>query len=218
MRAVPSAKSIEEMDYNEAAELAYFGAKVLHPRTIEPVRRKGIPLVVKNSFDPDARGTIIRGQRTNGGHFEIGGGEVRTGHRQGVFIRDSVSAQPHLSIGGVISDAAANSYAVSTSLSTLAMVIPSSAAEEVRRRIDALKEPQVEKVNVKSRISLICCVGDNLLNTPGVSARVFAKVAEVGANIELISEGASDVALNFVVPSEKAQDVVRAIHNTFIGG
>lgn len=218
-RAVPSAKSIEEMDYNEAAELAYFGAKVLHPRTIEPVRRKGIPLVVKNSFDPDARGTIIRGQRINGG-VTLRSVAVKSDLSIVKVYSSEIVYQPGLisRLVGVISDAAVNSYAVSTSLSTLAMVIPSTAAEEVKRRIDALNEPQVEKVSVKSKISLICCVGDNLLNTPGVSARVFAKVAEVDANIELISEGASDVALNFMVPSEKAQDVVRAIHNAFIGG
>ncbi len=218
-RTVASAKCIWEMDYNEAAELAYFGAKVLHPRTIEPVRRKGIPLVVKNSFDPDARGTIIRGQRTNGGDT-LRSVAVKSDLSIVKVYSSEIVYQPSLisRLVGVISDAAVNTYAVSTSLSTLAMVIPTPAAEEVKRRMDALKEPQVEKLNVKGNVSLICCVGDNLLNTPGVSARVFAKVAEAGANIELISEGASDVALNFVVPSEKAQDVVRAIHNTFIGG
>lgn len=218
-RAVRSAKSIEEMDYNEAAELAYFGAKVLHPRTVEPVRRKGIPLVVKNSFDPQARGTLIRGQRANGGDT-LRSVAVKSDLSIVKVYSSEIVYQPSLisRLVAVISDAAVNTYAVSTSLSTLAMVIPTTAAEEVKRRIDSLHEPQVEKLSVKGNMSLICCVGDNLLNTPGVSARVFAKVAEVGANIELISEGASDVALNFMVPSDKAQDVVRAIHNTFIGG
>ncbi len=68
-RAVPEARTIKEMDYGEAAELAYFGAKVLHPRTIEPVRRKNIPLVVKNTFNPDDPGTIIRGLKTKNGEI-----------------------------------------------------------------------------------------------------------------------------------------------------
>ncbi len=76
----------------------------------------------------------------------------------------------------------------------------------------------MEKLKVKGNVSLICCVGDNMINMPGVAAKVFATVAEMGANIEMISEGASDVALNFVVPSDKALDVVRSIHGTFIGG
>jgi aspartate kinase len=119
---------------------------------------------------------------------------------------------------GTISDAAVNTSAVSTSLSTLAMVIPTPAVDEVLKRIDSLGEQQVEKLTVKGNVSLICCVGDNMLNMPGVSAKVFSAVADIGANIEMISEGASDVALNFVVPSEKAMDVVRSIHRTFIGG
>lgn len=132
------------MDHNEAAELAYFGAKVLHPRTIEPVRRKGILLVVKNSFDPDARGTIIRGQRINGG-VTLRSVAVKSDLSIVKVYSSEIVYQPGLisRLVGVISDAAVNSYAVSTSLSTLAMVIPSTAAEEVKRRIDALNEPQV---------------------------------------------------------------------------
>jgi aspartate kinase len=119
---------------------------------------------------------------------------------------------------GSISDAAVNTYAVSTSLSTLAVVIPTPAVDEVIRRIESLNEQQVEKLNVKGNVSLICCVGDNMINMPGVATKVFATVAGMGANIEMISEGASDVALNFVVPSDQALDVVRIIHGTFIGG
>lgn len=59
-RVVKDAFTIHEMDYSEAAELAYFGAKVLHPRTVEPVRKRGIPLAVKNTFNPESKGTIIR--------------------------------------------------------------------------------------------------------------------------------------------------------------
>lgn len=218
-RAVPSAKCIEEMDYNEAAELAYFGAKVLHPRTVEPVRRKGIPLMVKNTFNPEARGTLIRAHKTNGGDV-LTSVAVKCDLSIVKVYSSEIVYQPGLisRLVGAISDAAVNTYAVSTSLSTLAMVIPTPAVDEVLRRIDSLGEQQVEKLTVKGNVSLICCVGENLLNVQGVSARVFSSVADIGANIEMISEGASDVALNFVVPSDKAMDVVRKIHSTFIGG
>lgn len=218
-RAVPTAKCINEMDYNEAAELAYFGAKVLHPRTVEPVRRKGIPLMVKNTFNPDARGTLIRAQKSNNGDI-LTSVAVKCDLSIIKVYSSEVVYQPGLisRLVGAISDAAVNSYAVSTSLSTLAMVIATPAVDEVLKRIDSLGEQQVEKLTVKGNVSLICCVGDNMLNVPGVSAKVFSAVADIGANIEMISEGASDVALNFVVPSDKALDVVRSIHRTFIGG
>jgi aspartate kinase len=218
-RAVPTAKCIDEMDYNEAAELAYFGAKVLHPRTVEPVRRKGIPLMVKNTFNPDARGTLIRAQKSNNSDI-LTSVAVKCDLSIIKVYSSEIVYQPSLisRLVGAISDAAVNTYAVSTSLSTLAVVIPTPAVDEVLKRIDSLGEQQVEKLTVKGNVSLICCVGDNMLNVPGVSAKVFSSVADIGANIEMISEGASDVALNFVVPSDKALDVVRSIHKTFIGG
>ncbi len=218
-RAVPSAKCIGEMDYNEAAELAYFGAKVLHPRTVEPVRRKGIPLMVKNTFNPEARGTLIRKQKSDSGDI-LTSVAVKCDLSIVKVYSSEIVYQPGLisRLVGAISDAAVNTYAVSTSLSTLAMVIPTPSVDEVLRKIDSLGEQQVEKLTVKGNVSLICCVGDNMLNVPGVSAKVFSAVADIGANIEMISEGASDVALNFIVPSEKAMDVVRSIHGTFISG
>ncbi len=218
-RAVTGAKCIDEMDYNEAAELAYFGAKVLHPRTIEPVRRKSIPLMVKNTFNPEAKGTLIRAQKTNGGDI-LRSVAVKCDLSIVKVYSSELVYQPSLisRLVGSISDAAVNIYAVSTSLSTLAVVVPTPAVDKVLKSIDSLNEQQVEKLKIKGNVSLICCVGDNMINMPGVAAKVFATVAEMGANIEMISEGASDVALNFVVPSDKALDVVRSIHGTFIGG
>jgi aspartate kinase len=218
-RAVTGARTIDEMDYSEAAELAYFGAKVLHPRTIEPVRRKNIPLRVKNTFNPGAQGTLIRRQKSNGGDL-LRSVAVKCDLSIVKVYSSEIVYQPGLisRLVGSISDAAVNTYAVSTSLSTLAVVIPTPSVDEVLKRIDSLKEQQIEKLTVKGNVALICCVGDNMINMPGVAAKVFVNVAEAGANIEMISEGASDVALNFVVPSEKSLDVVRSIHKTFIGG
>ena len=75
----------------------------------------------------------------------------------------------------------------------------------------------IESVTVKEDMTLICAVGDSMLENTGVAAKVFAAVAEVGANVEMISEGASDVALNFVVPSSRAIDVIRKLHERYIG-
>lgn len=218
-RAVPEARTVDEMDYGEAAELAYFGAKVLHPRTIEPVRRKGIPLLVRNTFDPDGRGTLIRSQKCNSP--EMLRSVAAKGDLSIIKIYSSeIVYNPGLisRLIGSVSEAAVNTYAISTSLSTLAVALPSSAMTGVLRRLEALQESQIEKMTVKHNVSLICCVGDNMINTFGVAARVFATVSESGANVEMISEGASDVALNFLVPSDRAGDVVRSIHRTFIGG
>ena len=79
-----------------------------------------------------------------------------------------------------------------------------------------MMKEDIESVTVKEDMALICAVGDSLLENTGVAAKVFAVVAEIGANVEMISEGASDVALNFVVPSSRAIDVIRKLHEMYI--
>jgi aspartate kinase len=217
-RLVPEAKMIEEMNYREAAELAYFGAKVLHARTMEPARLRNIEIRVRNTFRPEGKGTLV--------------------HRLSApskYLLRSVAVQPDLSIIKVysseivydpglvckiinsISGRGVNSYAISTSLSTLAMAIHSSAVNDALASLTALKDAQIERVKVKENVCLICAVGDNMIDTPGVAARIFDAVELAGGNVEMISEGASDVALNFVVPSHAVPEVVRKLHSTFIG-
>ncbi|NLI73744.1 MAG: aspartate kinase [Euryarchaeota archaeon] len=218
-RIVPEARTVDEMDYGEAAELAYFGAKVLHPRTVEPVRQKSIPLIVKNTFNPDGHGTLVRNQKCNS--TEIVRSVASKGDLSIIKIYSSeIVYNPGLisRLIASVSEAAVNTYAISTSLSTLAVVLPTPAIPCVLSKLNALHENQIEKMTVKNNVSLICCVGDNMINTFGVAAKVFSTVSATGANVEMISEGASDVALNFMVPSEMAEDVIRSIHRKFIGG
>ncbi len=218
-RIVPSARTIREMDYGEAAELAYFGARVLHPRTIEPARKRKIVVMVKNTFHPDGEGTKIH--------------ELRASRNE---LLRSVAVKSDLSILKVysseivynpslvakllesVSEDGVSTYAISTSLSTLAIALPSGAAKRVCDKISKLEMGQIEKVRIKDNVSLICTVGDDLINHMGAAAMIFDAAMEAKANIEMISEGASDVALNFAVPSEQANDVVIRIHERFIAG
>jgi aspartate kinase len=216
-RVVPAARTIKEMDYGEAAELAFFGAKVLHPRTIEPARRKKILVKVKNTFDPAAEGTSISDSKKNGERL-LKSVAVKSDLAVVKVYSSEIVYNPGLVMHllATVSENGSAAYAISTSLSTLAFAVPSSSARSICERIRRSGE-EVEKVTVKENVSLICAVGDDLINRTGASAMVFREAAEVEANIEMISEGASDVALNFVVPSEKANDVVRRLHSKFIG-
>lgn len=217
-RLVEAAETIEEMNYTEAAELAYFGAKVLHARTMEPARQKNIEIKVRNTFNPRGKGTTIH--RLRG---------------PGKGLLRSVALKPNLSIVKIysseivydpqlvckiinsISGSGVNTYAISTSLSTLAVVIHSSAVGDALASLNSLEESQIERIKVKDNVCLVCAVGDNMINIPGVAARIFDAVEHAGANLEMISEGASDVALNFVVPSYAAPSVMRKLHSMFIG-
>jgi len=216
-RVVPSARTIREMDYGEAAELAFFGAKVLHPRTIEPARKKKILVKVKNTFEPGAEGTCIRDSRLNGDCL-LKSVAVKSDLAVVKVYSSEIVYNPGLVMHllATVSENGSAAYAISTSLSTLAFAVPSSSAKGICERIRRSGE-EVEKVTIKDNVSLVCAVGDDLINRTGASAKVFQEAAEAEANIEMISEGASDVALNFVVPSEKANEVVRRLHSKFIG-
>ena len=197
-RIVEGAVKIDEMNFGEAAELAYFGAKVLHPRTIEPVRLKHIPLKVKNSFRPEEPGTLIHHLR-----------------RSSDRLLKSVAAKTDLSIITIssaeiayrpamvariiekIADINVIIYSISTSLSTVAFLVHNNDVKLTLRQLNGLSGGDIERIDVKNNVALI--------------------VKEAEANVEMISEGASDVSLNFVVPMSKVVDVVRALHDKYIG-
>ncbi len=217
-RIVPDAVTIEEMNFSEAAELAYFGAKVLHPRTIEPARMKHIGVKIKNSYHPENFGTHIHNLR-----------------RKSDTRLKSVAMKSDLSIITVksgelayrikliakivdrIGDADIPVYAISTSLSTIAFLVHNNDITKILGAMGPIKG-DIEGIDVKSDVTLICTVGDDMLDQKGISGDVFGAVKDAGANVEMISEGASDVSLNFVVPTESALQVVRCIHKRFITG
>jgi aspartate kinase len=217
-RIVKGARTITEMDYGEAGELAYFGAKVLHPRAIEPVRRKHIKMLVKNTFNPEGKGTTIHNLRSPGKDLLRSVAMKSDLSIVKVYSSEIVYYPRFVSnLLSSISDNGVNTYAISTSLSTLAVVVPSSDLQQVIKSINAAGENRIEKLTVKDKVSLICAVGDDMIDVRGVAAKIFGAVDQAEANVELISEGASDVALNFVVPANRAVEVVKKLHESFIG-
>ena len=218
-RVVPEAIVIDEMNFGEAAELAYLGAKVLHPRTVEPVRMKHIPVKVKNSARPERPGTLIHHLRAP--KNEMLRSVAMKADLSVITVSSSeIAYRPRMvaRIIDKIADAGVVVYAISTSLSTVALLIHNLDVKETLKHLNLLDPTDIERIDVKSNMALICAVGDDLLRRCGVSAEIFGAVYEAGANVELISEGASDVSLNFVVPTDMAIGVVRSLHRKFVGG
>ncbi len=217
-RIIKDAIKIEEMTFGEAAELAYFGAKVLHPRTIEPVRIKHIPLKVRNSFRPEEPGTLIHNLRKKGKGLLK---SVATKNDLAIVTVSSaeIAYRPELvsMIIGKIAEENIIIYSISTSLSTIAMLISNDEVSSIIRRLNEFSGGIIERIDVKNNVSLVCCVGDDLLSKCGVTGDIFTAVKEAGVNVEMISEGASEVSLNFVVPMGMVMDVVAALHSKYIG-
>ena len=218
-RIVPDAICIEEMNYGEAAELAYFGAKVLHPRTIEPARTKRITVKILNSFHPEKPGTTIRSVRKRTGSLVKS--VTNKSDMSVITIRcGEIAYSPEL-VAKIISNLGRHEiavYGISTSLSTLAFIIQNSDVPKIIGELKMMNEETIEGIDIKSDVALICVVGDDLLDKCGFSGDIFGAVKDVKANVEMISEGASDISLNFVVPAEQATDVVKIIHKKYVNG
>lgn len=216
-RLVKNAVTLAEMSFDEAAELTHFGAKVLHPMAIEPAKLKCIPLWIKNSYRPENPGTLIH--CINEERYEP--------------IR-SVATKLDLSILTLtikemlhkpmffakvlekLSEADICIYGVSTSLFSIALLVRNIDLERCLTLLNVSSDKSIEKINVKNNMTLICTVGDNLLNRCEFCGDIFDAIKNAGTNVEMISKGASNVTLNFVVSADYATKIIKTIHEKFI--
>jgi aspartate kinase len=217
-RLIPEAELIHQTSYEAAAELAYFGAKVLHARTVEPVEEVEIPIRIKNTFNPTAEGTwILQEAKETGKVFTAIAYKDKLAslrlYGPGLAFAPEIAAR----IVEVIAALDVNLYSLSTSASNFAMLVDQGEAERVQRSLEALKGGVVENVFRTDNLALVCCVGDRMASTPGIAARVFGAIGRAGINIEMISEGSSPVAVNFAVRGASLESAVRVLHKEFFG-
>ena len=209
-RVVPHAQTIERLSYSEAAELAYFGAKVLHPKTIQPAIENSIPVRICNSRDPAAQGTLVRSDA------ETSPRTIKAiAHKTGVTVIQITSLRMLGAYGFlralfevfdrhrmVVDVVTTSEVSVSLSLDE-ADALPAVVAEL----------EQLGTVNVKKGQAIICVVGEGLRGTPGIAARAFSTISDI--NVSLISQGASPINFTFVVYEGRVQEVVTRLHEEF---
>lgn len=222
-RLVPGARTIAEVSYREAAELAYFGAKVLHPKTLRPVLQRGIPLWIRNTFAPEKSGTKIT--------------PAGTPNSSGVTALTAVSDAALITVGGPgvagVSDVLGRTFAAtrelradvllisqSSSQNDICLVVPSSLAkrtvEELRREFaQDLAYQQVEHINIDSTVAIITVVGKNIRGISGIVGRTFCALAREKVDTIAIAHGASECNISFVVAKKDMQAAVAATHREF---
>lgn len=209
-RIVPEAKTLPVLSYEEAAELSYFGAKVLHPKTILPAVDQNIPVRVCNSREPDADGTMVLAKTEPSPNL------IKSiAHKKGITILRITSARM-LGAYGFMSMLfqTFERYrtvidVVATSEVSVSLTIDSThALEPVVNELKRFGEVEVETGN-----AVVCVVGDGLRSTPGVAAKIFTTIQDI--NVSLVSHGASSVNFTFVVKEEKVADVIKKLHNAF---
>ena len=206
----PDAKRIKVISFDEAAELAYFGAKVLHPATVLPAVQKNIPVYILNSRNPTCEGTKItaRAPRCRNMFKAIAA-------KRRITIVDVAAPRMLLAHGFLraIFDAFDRHRVavdvVSTSEVSVSLTVDSNES------IPALAADLAKLADVKyeGRKAIVCLVGENLRETPGIAARVFSELSDV--KIRMISQGASEINLTFVIEEDAVPDVIRRLHKTF---
>ena len=222
-RMVPDAATLDEVSYTEAGELAFFGAKVLHPMTLRPVMESAIPVWIRNSFQPQLAGTKIT-------HI------VRPAP-QGVKAVTATRDVAMIAIAGPgiigVPDIAARIFTASASVhANIVMISQSSSQDSIcfvvqaadaarteKALRDALYEDvhqhDLEHIKVNRNVAIVAAVGENMAGTPGIAGRVFSTLGKESINIIAIAQGSSEYNISFLVDSGGMEKAVKALHQAF---
>lgn len=219
-RQVPDARLLKSMSYREAMELSYFGAKVLHPRTIAPIAQFQIPCRIKNTANPQAPGTLIGGNSPDDDNpvkgitnlnnmvmFNVSGPGMKgmIGMAARVFATMSRSG-----ISVVLITQSSSEYSIS-------FCVPQSDLQRARRVLEdefylELKDGLLEPLDVMENLAVISVVGDGMRTQRGISAKFFSALARANINIIAIAQGSSERSISVVVNNEDVTTGVRVVH------
>ncbi len=225
-RIVEEARVIPSLSYGEVGELAYFGAKVLHPKTISPVIERSIPVWVKNTFNPEVPGTrIIPEPESAAGTVKavtaIQGLSMVTVEGRGMIGVPGIAARTFSAVAS--RGASVLMISQASSEQSISFVIPTPAAAPV---IEALEETfalelsrrDIDRIWALDDIVIVTAVGTGMRGTPGVAARLFGALGRSQINVVAIAQGSSECSVSLVVAGEDATQAVREIHHEFING
>jgi bifunctional aspartokinase / homoserine dehydrogenase 1 len=222
-RLVPNARTIPEISYREAAELAYFGAKVLHPKTLNPVMQAAIPVWIRNSFSPEKIGTKITPEGQS-----IGGGVKALTAIQDVAL---------ISVGGPgivgLPDVVGRTFSTTAEVHANVLLISQSSSQndicfivsaaDAKRTVEALRKEfaqdlaheKVEHITIDTNIAIVAVVGENMRGTPGIAGRTFNALGRENVNLIAIAQGSSESNISFVVEEKAVKTALKTAHREF---
>jgi aspartate kinase len=209
-RMVKEARRIRSISFDEAAELAYFGAKVLHPATIIPAVRKKIPVHVLNSYKPENEGTLITDEAQ-----PCENPVKAIAFKSGITVVNVASHRMLMAYGFLkkIFEIFEH-YQVPVDVVSTSEVSVSLTVDDTSKLWDIVTDlKKVGEVNVEGSKSIVCCVGDNLRNIPGVPFIAFKALQDL--KIQMISQGASAINITFVIDDDRLPEAVRGLHDAF---
>ncbi|HGO5815575.1 TPA: bifunctional aspartate kinase/homoserine dehydrogenase I [Mannheimia haemolytica] len=221
-RLVPDAVCLETMSYQEAMELSYFGAKVIHPRTIGPLVPLNIPCLIKNTGNPEGKGTLIDGNVANDNlkvkgitnldnvaMFNVSGSGMQgmVGMAARVF-----STMSKAGISVILITQSSSEYSIS-------FCVPAKSAEKALAALNTefaqeLSENLLDPIDIIKDLSIVSVVGDGMRTAKGIAARFFSALAQANISIVAIAQGSSERSISAVVPLNKAIEAVKATHKS----
>jgi bifunctional aspartokinase / homoserine dehydrogenase 1 len=223
-RVISRAYCIDKLSYAEAMELSHFGAKVIYPPTILPVYQKNIPIKIKNTFNPQAPGTLINkdkeviSNRQIKGISSIKGVSLLTVQGIGMVGVTGISMRMFTSLAAkdinvILISQASSENSISIVIDTEQTETAKSAIEHEFRREIAHK--QISNVIVDDQMAVVAIVGENMKHTTGIAGLLFNSVGKNGINIFAIAQGASELNISFVIKEKDIRKTINVIHESF---
>ncbi len=219
---VPEAHIIELLSYDEAMELAYFGAKVIHPQTLGPAIDNDIPVIIRNSFDPAHPGSRISTQSRPDERIKgiTAIGDMALLNLEGAGMIGVPGTADRLFAALKRAQVSVTLISQASSEHSICIAVPASVAEKAKRVIaeafaDELQSGQIQRVDVTPGQSIIAVVGDGMAGTPGIAAKFFGNLGRAGINVRAIAQGSSERNISAVVDTEDATRALRAVHSGF---
>ena len=224
-RVVPDARTVDILTYKEVGELAFYGAKVLHPKTIRPVLEADIPLRVKNTFNPEHNGTLIVASseglpKSIKAVTSIGEVSLLTVQEMGMLGVPGIAARTFSTVARV--GASVLLISQSSSEQNICFMIPDGQSkmvadalnEEFKREID---RRDIDRVNEQDQVTIITVVGTAIRDMPGIAGKIFMATGKAEVNVIAITQGSSECGISLVVAEDQAEIALKAIHDLAIG-
>ncbi|NRB68507.1 MAG: bifunctional aspartate kinase/homoserine dehydrogenase I [Vibrio sp.] len=219
-RLVDDARLLKSLSYQEAMELSYFGASVLHPKTIAPIAQFHIPCLIKNSFNPQGAGTLI-GQDTGEDNLAIKGittlSDLTMVNVSGPGMKGMVGmasrvfgAMSSAGVSIVLITQSSSEYSISFCIEAEDKAIAQQALSDSFEL--ELKDGLLEPVEFMDDVAIVTLVGDGMRTSRGVASQFFSSLAEVNVNIVAIAQGSSERAISAVIPEDKISEAIKACH------
>jgi aspartate kinase len=220
-RIVKDARVLPTVSFGEALELSYFGAKMMHPRAMQPAAQKKIPVRIRNSSKPSFEGTLVfSGETDNGGRVVKAVSIIRsvgivTVSGTGMIGSPGAAAKVFMALGS--SNVNVMMISQGSSEATISCVVARKDADNAVRALQLalLGQGLVDKVVAEKDACIIAVVGSGMKGTPGVAARIFGAVARKKINVRVVAQGSSEYNVSFVVSEDQGPEAVRAIHKEF---